>query len=201
MANYRTVVPGVQNENDGTRINQQRGRGSSEMGGETSRTMVSGGDSPYNYGGQPEAGIGGKPVVGFLVSVSRIEEGEYWVVRQGRNVIGSGSECDIVLNEASVSRTHALLLIHRNPGDNKLNVGIMEGGSSNGIFVNDNYIGFNSCQCENYYKIKIGKYELLLLLFDPIEQGMKKADNFIPTGGGSFDYADRDAYHNDKTRI
>jgi hypothetical protein len=106
-----------------------------------------------------------------------------------------------VLPEISVSRVHAVLAIHRNPGDsNRLNVGIMEKGSSNGIFVNNNYIGFNPCQCKSLDKIKVGNYELLLFLFDAAELGLKKSENFVFSG--NFDYTDREMYHDsDKTRI
>jgi pSer/pThr/pTyr-binding forkhead associated (FHA) protein len=182
MANYRTVVPGMQNGHEGTTINQPKSGG-------YAGTSV-----------DPEENVAGKPIVGFLVSVSRTDEGEYWVLRQGQNVIGSGEDCNIVLNELSVSRVHAVLAIHRNPGDkNRLNVGIMERGSSNGIFVNDNYIGFNPYQCKNLDKIKIGNYELLLFLFDATEFGLKKSEAFVSKE--SFDYADRDMYPNDKTRF
>jgi hypothetical protein len=163
-----------------------------------------GGQQNYSAGNEyPQAqdAPSGKPIVGFLVSVSRTEEGEYWVLRQGQNLIGSGDECDVVLNEISVSRVHAVLAIHRNPGDNnRLNVGIMERGSSNGIFVNNNYIGFNPCQCKNLDKIKLGNYELLLFLFDAAEFGLKKVENFA--SAGNFDYTDREMYpESDKTRI
>jgi hypothetical protein len=205
MANYRTVVPGIQSGNEGTIVNQPSGRGYTEKGPEPSGTRVSSGaENPYFQPGSQQEQSLGKPIVGFLVSVSRTEEGEYWVLRQGQNVIGSGPDCDIVLNETSVSKVHAVLAIHRNPGDNnRLNVGIMERGSSNGIFVNNNYIGFNPAQCKNSDKIKIGNYELLLFLFDAQEHGMKPLENFVPgaSSAGSFDYADRELYPNDRTRF
>jgi pSer/pThr/pTyr-binding forkhead associated (FHA) protein len=203
MANYRTVVPGIQNGNEGTIVNQQVGRAYAEMGPDPSGTRVSGVENPYYPTGGQQEQSSGKPIVGFLVSVSRTEEGEYWVLRQGQNVIGSGPECDIVLNEISVSKVHAVLAIHRNPGDNnRLNVGIMERGSSNGIFVNNNYIGFNPCQCKNLDKIKFGNYELLLFLFDAQELGLKISENFVPKSStDNFDYTDRELYPNDKTRF
>lgn len=143
---------------------------------------------------------GAKPIMGFLVSVSRTEEGEFWIIRQGQNRIGSGSDCDIVLSEASVSKEHALLAVQRNQGDNdKLNVGIVDRASSNGIYVNDQYIGFNTHQCRNFDKIRLGNYELLLLLFDVAEHGLRRASDFAalnpdyPTGKETWD--------SDKTRI
>ncbi|MDR1646002.1 MAG: FHA domain-containing protein [Tannerellaceae bacterium] len=201
MANYRTVVPGVQNGNEGTVVNQPTpGHAYPDTTPAHSGTRIQGVEDPRRPAPAPEPSAG-KPLVGFLVSVSRTEEAEYWVLRQGQNLIGSGPECDIVLNELSVSKVHAVLAIHRNPGDNnRLNVGIMERGSSNGIFVNDTYIGFNPCQCKNLDKIRLGNYEFLLFLFDAREYGLKKAENFASKPSGNFDYTDRELYPNDKTR-
>ncbi|MDR1500454.1 MAG: FHA domain-containing protein [Tannerellaceae bacterium] len=175
MANFRTVVP--------------KGEDRNQAG-----TVVNRGDRTL----EPQAG---KPIVGFLVSVSRTEEGEFWVVRQGQNIIGSGSECDIVLSEATVSRVHAVLAVHRNPNDNnRLNIGIMEKGSSNGIFLNGNYIGFNPASCKNQDVLKIGGYELLLFVFDSVELGLKTFEVFKVAS--LYDYSDRDIYpDSDKTRI
>ncbi|MDR1257817.1 MAG: FHA domain-containing protein [Tannerellaceae bacterium] len=200
MTNYRTVVPGIQDGKGGTVVNPPRGGGQQHTQERGSAGTTVG--AFYGGAGQgQDVNAGGKPIVGFLVSVSRTDEGEYWVLRQGQNLIGSGEECDVVLPEISVSRVHAVLAIHRNPGDkNRLNVGIMEKGSSNGIFVNNNYIGFNPCQCKNLDKIKIGNYEMILFLFDAAELGLKKAESFIQSG--NFDYTDREMYpESDKTRI
>ncbi|MDR1556850.1 MAG: FHA domain-containing protein [Tannerellaceae bacterium] len=183
MTNYRTVVPGMQSGSAGTMV--------------TPKSDYYTGTGGYN---DPKE-VGGKPIVGFLVSVSRTEEGEFWVLRQGQNVIGSGSECDVVLDEISVSRDHALLTIQRNKDDgNKLNVGIRDRGSSNGTYINNKYAGYDPHQCKNFDKIKIGNYELLLLVFDTAEHGLRRAGNFIPAG--NYDYPNREQYvDNDKTRI
>ena len=190
MTNYNTVVPGMQGGGGQTIINQQGGASTRTDGNyqDPSGTRVTGMD-----GGTFQDQVAGKPLVGFLVSVSKTEEGEYWVLRQGQNNIGSGSNCNIILPEASVSGNHAVLAVHRNPNDgNKINVGIIDKGSSNGVFVNDQYIGFNPFQCKNFDKIKIGNYELLLVLIDAVEFNMKKADNFVPKD--DFDYSDKDMY-------
>lgn len=149
----------------------------------------------------PHQAVSNKPLVGFLISVSRTDEGEYWPLRLGQNVIGSSPSNHVVLDEASVSGVHAVMAVHRNPNDgNRISVGIIDKGSSNGTFVNDNYIGFNPCQCKNYDKIIIGNYELLLLLFDAAEHNLKKSDAFVSKE--AFDYTDRDMYlSNDGTRF
>lgn len=202
MTNYRTTVPGAQNENDETRMNQRADRtnfGNStyqQTSTETNGTRIPGMDDLPHQTGNHQDKTTGKPIVGFLISVSRTEEGEFWVLRQGQNTIGSGSNCNIILPESSVSGVHAVLAVHRNPGDNnKLSVGMMDKGSSNGTFVNGNYIGFNPCQCKNLDRIKIGGYELLLMLFDAVDYDMKKSENFVSKV--DFDYADRDIYTSD----
>lgn len=162
MTNYRTNVPGMQDGGDETSMHQDEGRTSSKKGegfqeyqASSSGTRVPGmdGGSSTPYREQTT----GKPIVGFLISVSKTDEGEFWVLRQGQNIIGSGGNCNVILSETSVSGIHAVLAIHKNPNDgNRINVGILDKGSSNGTFVNDNYIGFNPCQCKNLDKIKIG---------------------------------------------
>jgi pSer/pThr/pTyr-binding forkhead associated (FHA) protein len=210
MSNYHTVVPGAQNDGDKTHLNQE-GKGTIPGGQKgyqrpepnvqvENGTVIPGMNGNATPGGPRQEQGSGKPIVGFLVSVSRSDEGEYWVLRQGQNTIGSGSNCNILLSESAVSGVHAVLAVHRNPGDNnRLSVGLIDRGSSNGTFVNGNYIGFNPIQCKNLDKIKIGNYELLLMLFDAVDFEMKKADNFTPKD--EFDYSDRDMYQtNDGTR-
>lgn len=208
--NNATVHPGFQTGNDETNVN---GQGTKKQAG------ASGQQSNYSapHGGTRIPGMHeqttqqgenaqsnqmiNKPIVGFLVTVSKTEEGEFWVLRQGQNVIGSGSNCNIILSEASVSGLHAVIAIHRNPTENnKINVGIIDRGSSVGVFVNNIYIGFNPHQCKNYDKIRIGNYELLLILFDAVDFDMKKAANFISTEENN-QYDDRNNYdYSDSTR-
>lgn len=200
--NNATVNPGFQAGNDETNLNGQgTKRNAGTSGQQSSYSAPHGGTripgmEDFTHAGdipQPNQMIN-KPIVGFLVTVSKTEEGEFWVLRQGQNVIGSGSNCNIILPEASVSGLHAVIAIHRNPAEkNKINVGIIDRGSSVGVFVNNTYIGFNPCQCKNYDKIRIGNYELLLMLFDAVDFDMKKADNFVSTED-SNQYDDRNNY-------
>jgi len=213
MANYHTVVPGSQNDGDKTHLSQQGNRPMSvgamgyqqtDYGTSGDKGTVIPGMEPHstnNQTNQRQDHNPGKPIIGFLVSVSRTEEGEYWVLKQGQNTIGSGANCNIVLSESLVSGVHAVLAVHRNPGDNnRLSIGLMDKGSSNGTFVNENYIGFNPVQCKNLDKIKIGNYELLLILFDVVDYQMKKASVF--SAKDEFDYSDRDMYQaNDGTQM
>lgn len=198
MATYHTITPGLQGGNDETNINSRnvkptqtkadnQQRNFSSNGG----TKVPGMENMTNPGADifQQSQGSNKPIVGFLVSVSKTEEGEFWVLRQGQNIIGSGSNCNIILPESSVSEEHAVLTVHRNPGDgNRLNVGLMDKASSNGTFINEEYIGFNPHQCKNFDKLKIGNYELLLMLFDSVNFNMRKSEIFVSRS--DFDYSD-----------
>lgn len=209
MGNARTVIPGMQNsDNDSTRLNTGGDRtniGTADNGryygnNNSSGTRVPGTSESYYQGNNIEQMIQ-KPIVGFLVSVSRTDEGEYWIIRQGQNRIGSGDSNEIKLAESLVSDNHAVIAVHRNPGDgNRLNVGIIDKGSSNGTFVNGNYIGFTACQVKNMDKIQIGNYDMLLLLFDAVDYGMIKSDKFQKKS--ELGYDERDMYsENDGTRF
>lgn len=209
-SNNATIIPGFQGGNDETNLNGQGTRKNAAASGSQSNYSAPHGgtripgmqEQPTQPGDNSQSNQTiNKPIVGFLVTVSKTEEGEFWVLRQGQNIIGSGSNCNIVLNESSVSGVHSVIAIHRNPAEkNKINVGIIDRGSSNGTFVNDAYIGFNPCQCKNNDKIKIGNYELLLMLFDAVEFDMKKAEKFVSTED-SNQYDDRNNYdYSDGTR-
>jgi hypothetical protein len=205
MTNFHTVTPGSQKGNNETNINGKNEIPSSETSDYRKRQTSPSGTripgmvtSPGNDLDLTQTQNTGKPIVGFLVSISRCEEGEFWVLHQGQNLIGSGENCNLILPEASVSEEHAVLTVHRNPSDeNRLNVGIMDKASSNGTFVNGTYIGFNPCQCKNSDLLKIGNYELLLMLFDAVDSRLKKAENFVLKN--DFDYSDPGNY-SDGTR-
>jgi pSer/pThr/pTyr-binding forkhead associated (FHA) protein len=218
MTNVRTVVPGVEDNNQKTTIyNQVAGGNQPGQSGNNRQTrsadyakgtkVFDEDNTASNQKRQESSEAGGKPIIGFLASVSRTNEGEYWVIRLGQNIIGSGKNCHVVLNEASVSEKNVILFAQRNPKTNKLNVTIKDDGSLNGILVNDDLVGYDSTHaCKNFDKISIGKYELLLLLFDVNEHALKKESAFIPkysNGNNDFSYPDRDLYPDDsgKTRI
>ncbi len=183
----RTRTPGISNDDNLTNVNMG-GRKTSSRQGPASGTWIEGMGVASGANAPEQEQPGGHPIVGFLVSVSRTNEGEYWVLRQGQNLIGSDNNCNIFLNEAGVSNKHALLAIQRNPGDNnRLIVGLFDQGSANGTFVNGNIIGFSAYQCKNFDKIKIGNYELLLMLFDHADHDMKKSDVFMPKADNDYD--------------
>ena len=79
------------------------------------------------YPGMPssDSGAGSKPVMGFLYSVSRTPLGEWWPLYVGPNRIGRAANCEISLQEASVSDNHATLVI-RKMQNNGANAGVSD---------------------------------------------------------------------------
>ena len=78
--------------------------------------------------------IGEKPagaVIGWFVAINGNQMGEDFRVREGHNVLGSSPECEIVLDDGTVSAKHASLK-HK---DGKFLLTDLD--STNGTFVND----------------------------------------------------------------
>ena len=121
-----------------------------------------------------------KPVVGFLYSVSRTASGEYWPLTIGNNVIGRSEDCDIRLNEMTVSARHAVLNIRQMKTTKKLLVSLDVSGT-NGGFVNEEEVGLDRVPCKNGDKITIGdNYVLYLVILDANELGLKVSEDFQP---------------------
>lgn len=121
----------------------------------------------------------GKPVVGFLYSVSRTPLGEYWPLQMGRNSIGQSQECDIVLPEGTISSNHAVIVTRQ--VKNGIIAAITDSQSTNGTMINGEPIGFSAEECHNGDIITIGNnYELLLLLVDTGKLGLAVRPDFIP---------------------
>jgi len=183
MGNARTVITGMSSDNEKKTVYNQPGAtsglGQAEGRRRTSGTVAAG-NTPYWEGQQTQAKE--KPLVGFLVSVSRTPEGEFWPLRLGENTIGSSSDCSIILNEAKVSEKHATLIIQINEEENsQLNVWITGLNATNGTYLNKKLIPPQTAiPCNNNDKIKIGSYELLLMLYDANMHGMKSVENFTP---------------------
>ena len=68
--------------------------------------------------------------------------------------IGRSSENNIILDDITVSRNHALLSV------SKENIKILDNNSTNGIYINNEIK--NDCKLKSGDKIQIGKYLLLL---------------------------------------
>ena len=91
----------------------------------------------------------------FLLSLLNNELMSFsWKLINKEYNIGRSSENNIILDDITVSRNHALLSV------NKENVKIIDNNSTNGIYINNEII--NDCILESGDKIQIGKYLLLL---------------------------------------
>lgn len=124
----------------------------------------------------------GKPVAGFLYSISRQGIGEYWPLYLGQNTIGSSPNCNICLCEGTVSNEHAVLVVRKMKNPEKTIASISDARSTNGTMLNAESLGFSAVECFNGDIITVGEnYELVLLLIDVKALGLRVSENFIPT--------------------
>lgn len=122
----------------------------------------------------------GKPVVGFLYSISRTPAGEYWPLQIGRNTIGQNPDSDIVLSEGTVSTDHAVIVVRQIKSTGNVIAAITDTQSTNGTMINGDTIGFAAVECHNGDVITIGNnYELVLILVDTAKLGLSVSKDFI----------------------
>ena len=193
MSQNKTVFPGVGPEGD---YNSNQGQGYaggnqaySRSGNGRRGTVYPGMETPSEGGSQrsshqanqTSSHVAGKPVVGFLYSISRTGVGEFWPLHVGQNVIGNSPDCDIVLGEGTVSSKHANLHINKMKKLEKTEATISDLGSTNGTCVNENSVSVaRPIECFNGDIITIGEnYDLLLLLIDAKAIGLHLSENFI----------------------
>lgn len=121
----------------------------------------------------------GKPIVGFLYSISRTRVGEYWPIQLGKNTIGQNEGNDIILAEGTISSNHAVLLTRQ--GKNGIIASIKDDQSTNGTKINGELLDFGAEECHDGDIITVGNnYELLLVLIDSEKRGLKHSEDFIP---------------------
>ncbi|MBL9013035.1 MAG: FHA domain-containing protein [Myxococcales bacterium] len=102
----------------------------------------------------------GKRIVGFLVSFDRSAEGNYWVIREGRNTIGRDEECDIVIEgDEMVSSTHAVLLWRNG------RTIVDDEKSQNGTFLNEADV-MEKTDVKDGDVIRLGRTNLMCRLLD-----------------------------------
>lgn len=193
MSQNKTVIQGLEpagsnptrnpmdsNSNLYTRGNKSNSRGTIVPG------MVDQSFNPVNDApvapqanpAQVKKPISGKPIVGFLYSVSKTPFGEYWPLQLGRNTIGKSAECDIVLGEGTVSSTHAVIITRQ--GKNGIIAAIKDSESTNGTMINNELIDFEAEECHNGDIITIGKnYQFLFILIDAAKQGLAPSPDFV----------------------
>lgn len=121
----------------------------------------------------------GKPIVGFLYSISRTRVGEYWPIQLGKNTIGQTEGNDIQLAEGTVSSNHAVLLT-RQVKDGII-ASIKDDQSTNGTMINGDPLGFGAEECHDGDIITIGNnYEFIFVLIDADKRGLKVSEDFVP---------------------
>lgn len=120
----------------------------------------------------------GKPIVGFLYSISHTPMGEYWPLQMGRNTIGQGENNDILLAEGTVSTNHAVIVTRQ--VKNGIIAAITDSQSTNGTMINGEPIGFSAEECHDGDIITIGNnYQFVLILIDATKRGLSVSKDFI----------------------
>ena len=150
---------------------------------------------------QPETGVkqpeadNHKPILGFLYSVSRIANGEFWPLYLGQNTIGRAMGSNVSLAEQTVSDVHCKVIVQELKNPDRLFVYVQESGSTCGTMVNGSSLDFNPREIKNGDIITVGEnYELYVILIDVKQLGLAKKENFmaiqiqepnpVPQGGG-----------------
>lgn len=86
----------------------------------------------------PMAGGGekrrGGPTVGWVVALNGDHKGEDFRLKAGKNVVGTASDCDIVLTDKKISRKHCTIRYEGNEFQ------IADLDSSNGTYVNEDRV-------------------------------------------------------------
>lgn len=194
MSQNKTIVPGMESvtyNQGGSQNMGTNGKFYSRRSGLNSRgTVVSGMEATRTYQQQavyeeevdrPRSKVTGKPVVGFLYSISRSSVGEYWPLHIGQNTIGKSRSCDIVLSEGTVTNEHAVLVVRKMKNPEKVIASICDARSTNGTMLNGVSLKFEPVECKNGDKIVVGdNYELYLILLDPATLELSVSKDFIP---------------------
>lgn len=145
-------------------------------------------NSQTSYSG-PKKLQPGKPIVGFLYSISKTGLGEFWPLQLGKNSIGQSKDSDIILSEGTVSSNHAVIIIRQ--GRSGIIAAIKDSESTNGTMINGEPIDFSAEECHDGDIITIGKnYECIFILLDPQKKGLSTNPNFIRVEQENDDFED-----------
>jgi len=102
---------------------------------------------------------GEQRLVGWLVSFSLDPAGVDFRLREGRNVLGAGGDCDIVVEgDAGISEVHATLMYRRGE------LQIRDNDSTNGTYVNGEDIFGKGVRLETGDRIRLGQVDLTVHL-------------------------------------
>lgn len=215
MSQNRTVIQGLEPENNPRGGNNQGGGFGGNFYSRSGRSAARGTVVPGMTDQQPQQPMGtaepqqarrrpaqtGKPVVGFLYSVSRTAAGEYWPLQIGRNTIGQSADCDIQLAEGTVSAQHAVIVVRQQEGRGVI-ASIKDPESTNGTRLNGTSLGFDAEPCHNGDIITIGNnYELLLILIDTEKANLRPNPEFLSVETEEEDdFNDFEPFQNGQTR-
>lgn len=211
MSQNKTRVPGMEPEGSnfyGGQPQKPSGNFYSRRSGATARGTVVPGMETANKGEADESTNSvaevqtkgrplqvGKPIVGFLYSISRTPAGEFWPLQIGPNKIGTNPSSDIILPEGTVSQDHAVLVVRKLKSSGNVIASITDAQSTNGTMLNGESLGFNPVECHNGDKIVIGEnYELVLILIDTAKMGLSVAEGFIPLESAGEDDFETDEF-------
>lgn len=147
-----------------------------------------------------------KPIVGFLYSISKTNIGEFWPLRIGSNRIGRSIDCDICLEESTVSAQHADLVIRQMKNPEKVIASICDARSTCGTMINGESLGFDPKECFNGDIITIGEhYDLYFILINSKQLGLSVCREFshtdIPMSGPYNQPTTHDGPITDGTKI
>ena len=176
MSNNKTVIPGL--ETATAPVSNGIPNANPTFAPYDGRTVIPG----VNPGTSASvAQTSNKPIVGFLYSISRTGNGEFWPLRVGPNSIGRGKNCDIYLPEATVSEQHAEFVVRMMKNPEKVIASIYDQRSTCGTMINGESLGFEPRECVNGDIITIGEhYDLYVMLIDVKQLGLKVCQAFIP---------------------
>ncbi len=125
-----------------------------------------------------------RPLVGTLISASADGMGEIFPIYLGKNVIGRGEDCDIRLNEVTVSQNHAVILVRTvvdEYGNHQLSATLTDYDSDYGSNVDGLQAEYDKLTLQNGSTICIGRgYVLTIYLFNPWLQGFGRNPAFMP---------------------
>ena len=180
MGNNKTIVPGMNNYDFNNSSSQ-------------TTQMYSAPQQPYMGTQFPNMDVNvasqgptHKMLMGFLYSVSRTSEGEYWPLYLGLNTIGRATNSSVRLAEATISDNHAEIVIRQMKNPDSVLVSIQDARSTCGTLLNGSSLGFDAQECHNGDIITVGEhYELYLIIVDAKSLGLAKRDDFVMAPGVS----------------
>lgn len=118
------------------------------------------------------------PLRGFLFSVSKEEQGEFWPVYEGDNSIGSDKSQGICLGESTIKAEHAVLTI--TDGEKGCTFMVRSVSADTPVTVNGAPAGNEGTTCYDRDILTVGKcYELLFVAVDPRRYGLAPKADFI----------------------